>query len=294
MTLWQRNDGAVKVLINSDLENRCVEMRSSFRLPFEPKRIPLEARSRLRQLLSQLNANPGEILEARFITTRHEFVDLENVLLYNVGNAAFSASSRSGLRFVRDVAAPLAALDGTSDWNYCHEYCVKPAASIVAGREKLCAELEFTLPKIGSATKWYNYWWAMKHGSCEKFAEHLPTSPFSLRIEISGPPLKTYLAAITKPLFDGVISAFHFDPDINDDAVVCKLLAQKLKVAADEVGRQLRNDQDHTLGPRQLVRPYRQFVKCNPADDECLDGELSFRRDATEGWRIRVVMADLM
>jgi hypothetical protein len=294
VTLWRTSDGVVNVLINSDLENRCVTMWSSHRLPFEPKGVLLEARNQLRQQLSQLCASPVEILEARFVTTRHEYVDLENVLLYNVGTAAFSASSRSGLRFVRDVAAPRAALDGTSDWNYCHQYCVTPAASIVAGRENLCAEFEFALPKIGSATKWYDYWWAMKHGSCEKFAEHLSTSPFSLRVEISGPPLKSYLGAITKPLFDGIISGFHFDPAITSDDLVCKLLAEKLKVSVEAVAHLLRDDRHHLLGARQLVHPYREFVKCNPADDGCLDGELSFRSDTADSWRIRVVMADLL
>jgi hypothetical protein len=67
-----------------------VEVWSSRRLPFQPKGSSLDLRSHLRESLRQRATNVGDgySLDASYSSAHTSLVDVENVLLYNVGVAA--------------------------------------------------------------------------------------------------------------------------------------------------------------------------------------------------------------
>lgn len=82
-----------------------VELWSAVRLPFEPKGWLLEMRNSLKLAIRDIRGN-STILNAIYSSNKREFVDVENVLIYNVGTAAFRHLCDKGLRFERRIASP--------------------------------------------------------------------------------------------------------------------------------------------------------------------------------------------
>src|SRR5258708_10782563 len=78
-----------------------VEVWSSFRLPFQPADAALELRRELRAAIRRLEDPGDRLLDCAYTSAAADFVDTENVLIYNVGPAAFSAAARNGLRLQR-------------------------------------------------------------------------------------------------------------------------------------------------------------------------------------------------
>lgn len=84
-----------------------VEAWSTVRLPFEPKGRMLEFRTELRAALRSLDPAAGAQLHAVYgATDDGQFVDTENVLLYNVGTAALRHLTDSAVTFERAFTYP--------------------------------------------------------------------------------------------------------------------------------------------------------------------------------------------
>src|SRR5207248_1002785 len=69
-----------------------------------------------------------------------------------------------------------------------------------------------------------------------------------------------------KPLLDGVVSAFHVH-DGSQGAELAKRLAVSIQAPPAGILEGLTDEQWGLLGPRVLVRPYRNGVIWNPADE---------------------------
>ena len=82
--------------------------------------------------------------------------------------------------------------------------------------------------------------------------------------------LRVNLAAITKPLVDGVIAAFHAHDDPASLDLVASRVAAELGASVDEIRALLLEDRTAILGARRLLWPWRDGVQWNPADDRCL------------------------
>jgi len=78
-----------------------VDAWSTCRPPFEPHSWQLESRDGLRTAMRQLRAVNGWILRAEYEAPDHEFADLENVLLYNVGSGAYGHLTGAGMSLRR-------------------------------------------------------------------------------------------------------------------------------------------------------------------------------------------------
>lgn len=84
-----------------------VETWSTARLPFEPKESLLALRTDLRAALRSLDPAPGMQLHAVYgAADDGQFVDTENVLLYNVGTAALRHLADSAVAFERTFTYP--------------------------------------------------------------------------------------------------------------------------------------------------------------------------------------------
>lgn len=80
-----------------------VEARTNFVLPFElTKGSEHNFRATLRESLRVLVVPPGEGITAIFRGEARKGADLENLLFYNVGTAAFESLSRGGVQLERD------------------------------------------------------------------------------------------------------------------------------------------------------------------------------------------------
>jgi hypothetical protein len=77
---------------------------SESRLQFQPHGWQKEYRQALRTALGKLEAGPGQGLLARYLAPNNDFVDVENVLLYNVGTGVFAPLMRGGLTCRREAS----------------------------------------------------------------------------------------------------------------------------------------------------------------------------------------------
>lgn len=72
-----------------------VVVRSDVRLPFQPKGSMLALRGAIRAAVGALVADSAEsAMTATYASARRDFVDIENVLFYNVGTSVFGQPTR--------------------------------------------------------------------------------------------------------------------------------------------------------------------------------------------------------
>ena len=76
---------------------------SESRLQFQPHSWQKEYRQALRTALGKLVASPEQGLLARYLAPNDDFVDVENVLLYNIGTGLFAPLIRGGITCRRDA-----------------------------------------------------------------------------------------------------------------------------------------------------------------------------------------------
>src|SRR5690606_34065244 len=89
------------------------------------------------------------------------------------------------------------------------------------------------VPGLSASMKPSAAWWALRQtqASTVRAAED---AVFGLRLVVHGPAAARPLAGVMKPLFDGVIAAFHGWSGAPDEALAIRLAAQ-LKVTPDAV-----------------------------------------------------------
>ncbi len=69
-------------------------------IPFEHLNDPqIAARTELRRRIALLSARPGEMLHASYAGPKPADMDVENLLLYNIGGECFRPAARYGVRF---------------------------------------------------------------------------------------------------------------------------------------------------------------------------------------------------
>jgi hypothetical protein len=264
-------------------------MWSTHRLPFEPKGALLAARNQLRIGLQNLAARFDSILEAKYVSLCRDFVDTENVLIYNVGPAAFCLAARFGLTFQRDYAAVPAAPAKDQPWLHYHSYALVPSQALFDLAVPAQIRIQLRLRHWRANLKPHEYWWATKRGtvSCTGKINEF-TAPFKMAATITGPTAIKNCAAALKPLFDGIISGFHYDSTIRPSDTVSKLIATQLGVTPNQVAMFLCEPANCFLGQRKVVAPFRGFIKWNPADERCELGQLLVKTHDARDWKIDV------
>lgn len=264
-----------------------VEAWSTARLPFEPHGWELDFRRDLRAAVQQLAAPPDMCLHAIYTAARSDGSDAENALFYNVGPAAFARGMANGVRFERAStkapACPIALTDdGTQalhHYSYALALCTaswqvwQPDAVLATWAVPLTANDLHSCAAIWRAMKQEQQLIqaVAQRGSIDE--------PFGLRLRLEVSDRSALrVHTLLKPLLDGVISALHrYAGDPTPE--VCRYLAEKLQINADEIRRWLADSTSAVLGPRQaLVAPFRAGVKWNPQDDACAAADIQMMR----------------
>lgn len=235
-----------------------VEFWSSVRLTFEPRGEMQSARAALKAAIAQLVAPPNTRLSAMYISAHRGFCDVENVLLYNVGTGVFRQIAVDGLEVQRLYAEPVVSPSGRQFAHY-QRYTFSPIDVLPA----ITPTLAFPLNKISTGTKPHAVWWAV---SAEKAFTSAPISG-CFRLDIALPVQDRNLAALAKPLLDGIICALHPASTI-DELAVARLTA-KTGWSASTVRQRLLAPPCPLLAPRKVLARYRDFVKWDPADELC-------------------------
>ena len=224
-----------------------VELWLEARIPFEPAGSVLDARNRLRTAIRGLDQTGDQRLVAEYASAATGVFDVENVLLYNVGTGAFSGLAQKGLRVFRTYRMPPPSPSGRA-FAYYHRYGFEEVA--FKGNEPP-PTLSFEPPRLASDTKPHQVWWAASSGSCDEPIQ--VSDRFSLEIDLSSLPAN--LAAVVKPLLDGIICAMH--PASSVDHVAIDRLARSTGWETHEIARRLQHPAAPVLNVRHVLRSYR-------------------------------------
>ncbi len=281
---------AMRHTVRYSHQNETVEAWSIQRLPFEPKDWLLEFRHNLRTAIHSLQSQPTQILHAIYGAPRGSLCDTENILFYNVGLSHFTSLTTTGLRFERGYTypSPPYALD-TPSLHY-HRYTMEEvnqdffcwqAHRIVAAWENV------RIPRLTGKVTAGNIWFHIRSGPLKLF--HMPEQglkKFGLSITIKVPDTTgMQLANATKPIIDGLVSGFHAYQG-SEVQQVSQCLGNELGQNPEEIAHMLLQQSRAILGVRQVVRPYRNYIKWDPADDLCLAAELFAQPHPAKDWLI--------
>jgi hypothetical protein len=260
-------------LIASDAAGSRVDAWSATRLPFEPVGTMLQFRAGLRVAVEQLSADSGRALQAIYTSPLGGRFDVENVLLYNVGTAAFERSVESGLIAERrmgpvpDPPSPL--VSAAHHYGYAIAESDQPwqAWSII---RRLASFESVELTSLADAARPASVWLAIRRGTTSVLSATDADSAIGLELTVKLPASsRTNLATMTKPLLDGTIAAFHVHEDPGSLDVVSERLHPRLDARATEIRSLLGRNEAAILGSRRLLWPWREGVQWNPADDRC-------------------------
>ena len=269
-----------------------VELWSIKRLPFEPKGWLKRMREDLREAVLMIECDSDEVLHATYMSNVNQACDAENILFYNVGASYFTRSSSGGLRFERAFLEP-PPLPRPLKERFGHYQFYGPAKRrdgfvYWRSRSKL-VQWEMSSEALGPSTSATSIWYWMKRGLGETGGVIVrEPSRFGLSVTLHAPSgWVLNPAALIKPLFDGIIAAFH-SHDGSMLEQVSDRVARKLDVDASEVAGHLLSDSVAVLGSRRLVWPWGKSVQWNPADDRCVAAELVVYTDKNRNglWRL--------
>lgn len=223
------------------------------RLPFEPRGELREYRDALRAALRTLAPAPGQVLVATYLSPNREFVDAENVLLYNVGAGSYAHLAASGLSVSR-VRSP--------DELHHLRYRVAAMAALPPG--DLLATVESAMPPDPHSP---GAWWsALRPAVTLALPDTVPVAAVTLEVTLhrSGPNPR--LAGIVKPLLDGLVSALHAHDGTDHDVLAPRLASFG---HPEQVWSLLCSTDAAALGTRRLIRPHGAGLAWNPADELC-------------------------
>lgn len=224
---------------------------SQVRLPFEPRGELREYRDALRAALRTLSPAPNAGLVVRYEAPSDDFADLENVALYNIGAGSYSHLLMTGVYCERVM---------TSDTRHHLTYQVDELPRIWdAG--PLLASIRTITPTEPSTPA---AWWAVTRPAVVHRSPAIHDGLFTVDATLSGNWRS--VATLVKSMLDGVVSALHAHDGSAKDALLARL---DFEGDPSRTWERLTDRSAALLGTRPLVRPYRDRIAWNPADERC-------------------------
>ncbi len=230
---------------------------STARLPFEATGDLLRLRTTLRAALRNMAAQPGAGLLATYAAPDKAFVDVENVLLYNVGAASYGHLLSAGLVCRR--------VPGADNRHHMRYETVSPLPEPDPGAIQVLAEVDAPLSRLPATA---GEWWAALRPYADLAARTAadPTS-FVLDVRLECPATeRRRLAGMIKSMLDGLVSVFHAHDGSNEIGLYGRVDGLGEHAVAWSL---LCDPSANVLGTRTLVRPYRAGIMWNPVDDRC-------------------------
>lgn len=244
--------------------NNIVICKSNFRLPFEPKDFAKSYREEIRKILSNLQIQENQILKAKYITSNSDFFDVENILFYNVGTSYFRNICKNGFLMKYEFRDELKK----DEYTHIIEYqIVAKDSELPLITRNILSEFQFDIKSLTTNNKVANYWFAMHSGTIELSKLNKPINDFGLSITVLTNKKIPNIVSLMKSLLDGIISGYHDEEKLDDDAI--ERLSKSLNSDKLKIEKYIQNKQFAVLGKRNLVSKYRNGVKWNPADEKC-------------------------
>lgn len=275
-------------------QRNSLEIWSEERLPFEPKGWLRQLRDEIRRGVYMLKDEPGRALSALYTSPVVQVCDVENVLFYNVGPGIFAALASAGLRFERVFSKPPPSpINIRKPMQHYQRYSFAPKATGFSywKVDHLLARWQGvgyrrTAGRLDVASVWRSM--KLGAGSGQVMVESMsevPLARLALNVVVHIPRgIHFNLAVAIKPIFDGIVAAFHKHDGSDEDIIVGRLAGQ-LSVKEGEVISLLRNGLEPLLGTRRLVWPWGKSVQWNPADDLLVAAQMLIEQNSsTDDW----------
>lgn len=247
-----------------------VQAWASRRLPFEPTGPIIEYRAALRAGLAQLEPSAGSFLDACYTGPADRSCDVENVLVYNIGQAAFSHLRLTGLSLVRSFGPtpPVPDQAGPS-WPHHHRYQLHAQAWSDHRSGQIVAEWRDVPLRFPLALE--AIWYALRTSPSLQVRHGHNGDWLGMDIVVGWPAgSQRALLGIIKVLIDGLMCALHAHNGAKLE-ILTERLGSRLGVEPADIATLLLSDRLAVLGTRRLLWPYREFVQWNPADDAIVD-----------------------
>jgi len=282
--------GAPRFLIVPAKDDGQVEVWSTYRLQFDHKERTTELKRAIGAAAGNLKASRDQLLSAVYVSECREYVDAENVLLYNVGTANFARAAREGVRFERVFGCPPAApstLAGPAE--HYHHYSLVRRGSTWRYWEAGPAAFTWkalAVPTLDAVSKPDAIWLAMRDAARAASPGRL-SGKFGLLLELGAPATPAPRPAdIVKPLVDGVVSGLH-SHNGEDLSVLVERLAGRMGESPERISESLMSQTGAVLGERRLLWPRADGYQWNPADDELMACDLVWTEDSdATGWTL--------
>ncbi len=186
--------------------------------------------------------------------------DIENNLFYNFGLDCFTQFADKGLRFEKISSK-------SEDHLFHYKYSLIGVGSSFLNYNvrKIAEWKDIELDSLNSHRVWYNVRSQINSKQVSKNADSI-IGNFGLKVKLYTNEEVNSIDAI-KPVFDGIISAFHKYEPLNIERY--SKLSEELKVEVTSL-KEL-NSYQSLLGKRALLT---KNLQLNPADDRCIVGEL--------------------
>ena len=236
-------------------------------------------RGNVRKTLEQLQPVSGSILEAKYVSTCTEKVDVENILFYNIGSKSFKHSQCRNIYFERIFGKP-PECPNVGEMPHYISYTLTDKRDNWRPNGRLIVHwknLDFM--KVNSSTKpdsiWYQFQSCIKAEKVKRDSNlNIIDKKFGLKLVLHAPKnTDLNLTSIVKPLFDGIIASFSGHNDSSDIAL--KRLASKLNADQKQITHFLKNEKMAVLGVRKLIVPRSTGIQWLPRDDLLVCGVLS-------------------
>lgn len=248
-----------------------VELWSKRRLPFEPKGWLKTMRGQLRDALRQIQFTNNTFLQSTYVSLDTGSFDVENVLLYNVGVASFRHLCRNGLSFERKVRTVPDCPTSLNDMSmHYHRYELVPPSPVddISHGVRVAKWRDLHCPPLTQDTKPHVLWSLLRRHRVVTATRPF-MGRFGLELELFVPhETSVHIAAIVKPLVDGVVCAFH-SHDGSDLPIVSSRLSSVTGYPVQEIQSLLMAPDMAKLGQIKLVHPRSRGVQWNPADHRC-------------------------
>ena len=257
---------------------------SDIRLPFEPKGEQLIHRNAIRDAIRQSFVPGSGNMHAVFSSEDRARVDIENVLLYNVGAAPFRTCATASLWLERDFRGPAPAPGGT-DYRYLSEYRdpdLQPTPTLWRASREL---VQFkSRARNGLPTNASDAWWWMKQADTT-LKQRATSNQLALVATIRGPANRRInLAEKVKVLVDGITAALHHHPAI--PGYLVERLAWKIDQPPEQIAEFLADSQYSVLGSRPLIHAFGESFAWNPADEWLQQIRLRFEPTDKPGYQL--------
>lgn len=240
-----------------------VEIWSNHLLPFEPTGWFKEFRTEIQNKIKLLKSTSNKSLYSKFVSSKRDKVDLDNILFYNVAYSAFSHLFLDSIVMERSYLQPKPAPDG-NNYDYYQYYSTEKLEFEYKRKKTLGIFSSLPITDFSSETKVDKIWCSIKKGKIMHYEKN-HTHSFGIDISITSPNLKLVSEVGMKRIIDASIASFQ--AHIGDDPEMFARLAQNLTINQNEA-KQLLCDESHAvLGKGDLLASYRNGIKWNPNDD---------------------------